>query len=142
MFRAQTVKMLITYPKMLIKRLMMRSGDRYDKPNNKYGHGTPNVTKARCYCYGKVLYDFLTTKYTLSDYDTFFNQVWENGKSIFLSEKYVFEVNTGMGENSSFIVKDNDFSNIDLPEIAEKGGKLVFYVSYKKTFAIKIQPKK
>lgn len=125
-----------------IKRLMMRSGDRYDKPNNKYGHGAPNVTKARCYCYGKVLYDFLATKYTLSDYDTFFNQVWENGKSIFLSEKYVFEVNTGLSENPSFIVKDNDFSNIDLPEIAEKGGKLVFYVSYKKTFAIKIQPKK
>ena len=125
-----------------IKRLIIRSGNRYNKPNNKYGHGTPSITKARCYCYGKKLYDFLSTKYKLDDYDTFFDQIWEQGKVIFLSEKYVFDVNTCLGETPSFIVKDNDFSGIELPDISEKGGKLIFYQSYKKTFAIKIQAKK
>lgn len=124
-----------------IKRLIIRSADRYPKANNKYGYGVPDVTKARAYCYGKVFYDALATKYILPDYDTFFETIWKQYPWMLLKDDMVFDIETSKGNSTSFIIKNKDFSHLELPEVQAKGGKLKLYITYNKTFFINILPR-
>lgn len=124
-----------------IKKVIMRSGDRYDKPNNKYGYGVVNVAKARAYCYTKTLYDVLNQKYILPDYDEFFETLWDDGKGYSsLTTNFVFAIQTGKTEES-FIVKNFDYSNIVLPELTSKKSKFKFYKTLNKSTKVAIKVK-
>ncbi len=124
-----------------IKKALIRSGDRYFKPNAKYGHGIPNINKVRAYFYTKEFYDLLATKYILPDYDSFFEIVWDDEKGCNLVKDFVFIVETGNNSAPSFIVKDHQYAAITLPDISEKGGKLLCMVDLKKSVGIKIYPR-
>ena len=124
-----------------IKKAVIRSGDRYFKPNAKYGNGIPNIQKARAYLYARTFYDKLSTKYVLPEFDVFFEKIWDDGKGCNLGRDFVFLVETGKHFAPSFIVKGHDYSDIELPDVSAKGGKLVCMVDVKKSVSVKIYPR-
>ena len=101
----------------------------------------PNINKVRAYFYTKEFYDLLATKYILPDYDSFFEIVWDDEKGCNLVKDFVFIVETGNNSAPSFIVKDHQYADITLPDISEKGGKLLCMVDLKKSVGIKIYPR-
>lgn len=125
-----------------IKRIIIRSSDRYAKPNTKYGNGIPNVCKARAYCYAEALYKKLSQKYIMPDFDTFFEKVWKKDNLLFVRDGLTFDIVHKNGEITSIIAKGHDFNSFTLPDIQEGKTKLKLYTAkYNKTLDFTITPK-
>ncbi len=124
-----------------IKRVFMRSGDRYAKPNVKYGNGIPDIQKARAYFYAKEFYDKLATKYVLPDFDTFFEKIWKDGDGCNLGKDFVFMIDVGKKQYHSFVIVNHNYDEVQLPDIPGKGGKLLCMIDVKKSVSIKITPR-
>lgn len=122
-----------------IKQTVMRSATRWEKPNNKYGQGTPNISKARNYFYAKELYKFFSSKYTLPEFDIFFEKLFD--KNFTFASDFVFVVETNTNYSPSFLVRNHNYSSIELPSVSEKGGKIEFMLNGLSSTAIKITNK-
>jgi len=125
-----------------IKNAISFGCDRHEKPNNKYGNGTVNVAKARFYFYATELYKFLSTKYEMPDFEEFADALWNDGKSLSAASQFLFRVDAKNGEEPhTFIVYNHNYSDVVLPELSAKGGKLTFEITIQKSVVMNIQNK-
>ncbi len=125
-----------------IKAAILFGCDRHEKPNNKYGNGTVNVAKSRFYFYATELYKFLSTKYVMPDFEDFADALWNEGKSLSAASQFLFKIEQKNGEEpQTFIVYNHDYSEVVLPELSPKGGKLTFEITIQKSVVMKIQNK-
>lgn len=125
-----------------IKTAILKSGDRYKKPNYKYGNGTANIAKARFYFYATDLYKFLSTKYEMPDLEGFVDALWNNGKNLSVASQFLFKVDAMNGEEPQIIiVYSHDYSDVVLPNLSAIGGKLTFEITLQKSVVMNIQNK-
>lgn len=105
-----------------IKKFILKCADRSDKPNNKYGYGLPNINKVRNYFYAKQLYDILSINYKLPSFEKFFDKLFS--KTVYTTFDIIIDVVT-KETTASYIVKNHDYSSIELPTLPAKGTVII-----------------
>lgn len=118
-----------------IREALIRSGDRYAKPNNKYGYGTVSVLRARYYFYAMSLYKTLSKQYVLPDFDEFYQDILDAYVPLSKTIAVVIYESKNDTRAYDYILRNHRYE-ADYPRVSDQGGLLS--IIGKKTITYKI----